>query len=98
MDEMLRILMTYIILTLFGLTYNTVVSWLDRHGYLEGYSSLAVVGGVMGVLAGLALIDWQFTLLALGAFACAGTPMVLGSIWRYASRRREAQESMRRLE
>lgn len=85
-------------LLIFGIIYNLIVARLERGGYLEGFTSLAVVGGVGMVLAGLAVINWQWALISLAAFASAGLPMVLGSMSRYARRRRDGQESMRRLD
>jgi hypothetical protein len=85
-------------LLVLGIIYNLIIARLERNGYLEGFTSLAVVGGVGMVLGGLALINWQWALISLAAFACAGLPMVVGSIGRYAQQRKEGQDSMRRLD
>lgn len=72
----------YAVLLLFGVGYNLLIAWLERRHYLHGHTALAVVGGVLITLAGVALVSWQAALLALGAFCASGIPMVLGSIWR----------------
>ena len=84
------------LLLAFGLLYNSLVGWLEREGYMEGYVSLSVVGGVAATLLIVALLDWQASALMLGAFCCSGLPMVLGSIWRYMRQRRKGQERIRR--
>jgi hypothetical protein len=74
--------------------YDLLVSWLKEHGYLDGYTSLAVAAGVAGVwLAGLWVI-WPLggaarVALAVcgGLFVPAGAPMMLGSIRRHVAAR-----------
>lgn len=79
-------------LILFGFLYNLVVSWLERRGYDEGYTALLVVAGVAVTLGGVAFIDERAAGLTLGAFACSGGWMVLGSWWRHVRARRRAQD------
>lgn len=81
-------------LLLFGIGYNALVAWLERKGYTEGYLSLIVALGVAMTLAGVAALNIEAALLALGAFAASGTPMIIGSIWRYLRRREEARRAM----
>ncbi len=90
------ILAVYACLLVFGVLYNQVVAYLERHKLLEGFVSLAVAGGCLAVLGGLAVFSWQFALLALGAFVAAGLPMGLGSIMRYALARKHMQDAVRR--
>jgi hypothetical protein len=82
-------------LLLFGFGYNALVAWLERCGYDEGYTSFLVVGGVLGTLGLLALLEWYAALLALWAFSCSGFAMVLGSWWRHVRAREAGQEAQR---
>jgi len=78
----------------FGYLYNLAVTWLERNGYDEGYTAMLVVGGSLATLAGVAIIDWQAAVLTLGAFACSGFWMVVGSWWRHVRRRKRSQEAL----
>jgi hypothetical protein len=82
-------------LVLFGVLYNQLIGWTERHGYLEGFTSLAVALGAAVTLGGVALLSWQAALLCLGAFTATGSPMIAGSIWRYISTRKTEQENER---
>ena len=87
------ILAIYLALVLFGIGYNRLIEAMQQRGYLEGFDSLAVVAGTLVTLGGLAVIWWPAAVLALGAFAASGLPMIGGSIWRYIQRR----ENVKRL-
>lgn len=89
------IVAVYSVLLALGCGYNALVAYAGRKGYLEGFTSLAVVVGVFATLGGVAVISWQAALLALGAFVASGLPMMAGSIGRYIRARKEAQESVR---
>ena len=89
------VIAVYLGLFVFGLGYNLAVSEFERKKFLEGFVSLAVVLGVLVTLGGVAVISWRAALLALGAFAASGAPMVAGSIWRYVQARGEAQRDVR---
>lgn len=80
---------TLVALFLFGWLYNHAVQWLERNGYEDGFTSLLVVGGTAVTLLGLAAIDPHAAMWAIACFAASGTPMVLGSIWRYLQRRKD---------
>jgi xanthine/uracil permease len=93
------------ILFSFGLIYNQAIGSLDRRGYLEGFTWLAVVLGVgttLAVVVGMAwrreYQGWQWGLLMLGGFAASGLPMAMGAIWRYVSARRADQSDLRRIQ
>lgn len=86
------------ILIAFGSLYNQAIAWAEKHGYLDGYVSIAVAVGVLITLSGIALIDCRAAILSIGAFAASGTPMILGSILRYAMRRQAAERAARELE
>ncbi len=80
------------LLVLFGIGYNLVVAEWERKKYLEGFTSLAVVAGVLITLLIEAGLNWQAAVLTLICFAASGLPMVIGSVWRYAKNRRKNQE------
>ena len=84
----------YLGLLLFGIGYNHLTAWLERNGYSEGYTAYLVVGGVGVTVAATSLLSMQWALVTAGAFAASGLPMVLGSMWRYMQRRREAREAI----
>lgn len=88
----------YMFLILFGIGYNALTAWMDRHGYMEGYTSLMVALGVLITLAPLAIISWQGVLLVLGGFVASGLPMIIGSITRYLHKRELAQREIARIE
>lgn len=89
------IVAVYGLLFLFGFLYNRFVEWLEKNNYDEGYTAFLVVGGVAVTLMGLALLDWQAALVALGAFAVSGFWMVVGSCQRHMQARRTAQKALR---
>jgi hypothetical protein len=88
----------YLVLVLFGIGYNSLTSWMEKHGYMEGYTSLMVALGVLITLAPLAIISWQGVLLVLGGFVASGLPMIIGSITRYLHKRELAQREIARIE
>jgi hypothetical protein len=81
-------------LLLFGIGYNALVAWLERRGYTEGFLSLIVALGVFVTLCGVAVLSIHAALLALGAFVATGTPMIIGSIIRYLSRREAMKQAI----
>jgi hypothetical protein len=83
-------------LLLFGVAYNWLVSWMQNKGYDEGYTAILVVIGNGMTLAIVALVDWRAAVLAAGAFACSGLPMVVGGWWRHVRARKHAQDLLRR--
>ena len=82
-------------LLLFGIGYNALVAWAERHGYTEGYMSLVVAAGVAVVLLAVAMVNWRSALITLIYFAAAGTPMIVGSIARHIRAREAAIRQMR---
>lgn len=80
----------------FGVAYNQITAWLDATGRADGYTSLLVVGGVLGtlVLASF-VIGLQPALWVLLFFALSGLPMMLGDIWRHTD---ERQRQMQRVQ
>lgn len=74
-------------LLLFGIGYNSLVAWMQRRGYAEGYLGLIVALGVLVTLCGVAILSIQAALITLAAFIASGTPMIAGSILRYVNKR-----------
>lgn len=81
------------VLILFGILYDWLASYLHQKGHSEGYTSLLVVGGVLvTILAAGFVIGWPAVIWLLILFACSGTPMVIGDIYRYAKARHEFEQ------
>lgn len=85
----------YLLLVMFGIGYNLLIAWLEEKHYLNGYTSLAVVVGVLVTVGMTAVISWQFALITAGAFLASGTPMILGSTWRHIRERERELERLR---
>lgn len=77
------IAVTAVLLFLFGLAFNQVVTYLHRKGINEGFTWLEVVVGVAVVIiaAGFTL-GWGATILLFIYMAAAGVWMAAGDIWR----------------
>jgi hypothetical protein len=84
------------LLFLFGFGYDRLVGWMERNGYDEGYTAILVVVGTLVTLGGVALVDWQAAVLALGAFAFSGFWMCVGSWWRHVQKRKHGQKRIRK--
>lgn len=82
-------------LLMFGAYYDSLMTRLADHK--DPYISIFVAGGVAVTLGLIAVIDWRAAVLALGAFACSGLPMVAGSIRRNMERQKQAIDDLRRL-
>jgi predicted tellurium resistance membrane protein TerC len=73
----------YLALLLFGIAYNWLTAWAEKTGFIKGYTSLFVVGGVAVTVAATAVISLAFALITAGAFIASGTPMIVGSMIRH---------------
>jgi len=82
----------YLALLLFGVGYNWLTSQAEKTGFIRGYTSLFVVGGVVVTLAASAVISLAFALVTAGAFVFSGAPMIVGSMIRHK------REEMRQLQ
>lgn len=89
-----QVLAVYGGLLVFGVLYNLLIHYLEKRGYLEGFVSIAVAAGCLVTVIGTALIVWQFAFLLLGAFVMSGSPMIVGSIYRYVRNRERSQRRM----
>lgn len=81
------LLVTLAALFFFGVAYNAMIEKMG--GKKDGYTALLVVAGVIGTLAGVAVISWQAAVLTGVAFVFSGAPMIIGDVHR-AIRAREA--------
>jgi hypothetical protein len=84
-------------LLLFGLAFDQVTAWIERSGYLEGFTSLLVAAGVIFTVAPFLFLSMHFALAVLGGFVASGSPMIVGSIIRYAQQRERARKEIARL-
>jgi hypothetical protein len=82
----------YLALLIFGIAYNWLTSQAEKTGFIKGYTSLFVVGGVAVTVAATAVISLAFALVTAGAFIASGTPMIVGSMIRHK------REELRQLE
>ncbi len=73
----------YLGLLLFGIGYNWLTSQAEKTGFIRGYTSLFVVGGVTVTIAATAVVSLPFALITAGAFVFSGTPMIVGSMIRH---------------
>ena len=77
------IIAIYLAMLLFGITYNCLTGQAEKTGFIKGYTSLFVVGGVAVTVAATAVISLAFALITAGAFIASGTPMIVGSMVRH---------------
>lgn len=83
-------------LLLFGIGYNWLVTTLEKSGHDQGYTSILVVGGVIvTIAASTPLIGLDAVVSLTLLFVASGTPMIVGSLLRYA-REREQIDAMNR--
>jgi len=85
----------YIFLLLVGIIFDQAVSYMERHGYLRGYTALMVAVGVGFTVGSLAILSPVWALITLGAFIASGTPMMVGSIYRHVRDREQELERLR---
>ena len=83
----------------FGISFNQLYNLGKRHGWTEPYTALWVALGVAITTTGIALldvlIDLNAGLIALIAFACTGSPMIVGDAARYVKSQQHEIESLR---
>jgi hypothetical protein len=97
---LIRVLIALPVLALAAVGYNWLIAHCGKHGYLDGYTALAVAVGCVGVLLVALWVVWPFgpvariaVAITAGMFVPAGVPMILGSIGRHVKAR--AQERSR---
>lgn len=90
-----------IFVALFGLSLlydRLVIRRGDRQGWLEPFTALTVVVGVLYTLAGVWAVDRKAAVLVFWAFVASGTPMILGDLERYLERVRNGDAALQGLE
>jgi len=70
----------------------------ERQGWLEPYTALTVVAGVLYTLAGVWTVDRKAAVLAFWMFVASGTPMIAGDLERYLERVRNGERVLINLE
>lgn len=80
-------------LVMFGAAYNALMARLGDDK--EGYTALFVALGVGVTITGVAIVSWHAALLALASFAASGSPMIIGSVYRYIRKRNSELERIR---
>ena len=92
------ILLTIGGLLLFGALYAILINWMRKTGYLEGYTAVMVVGGVIVTLIiNKAIHHPDPAVDFIGELACfgaSGAPMIVESFVDYARRRNEHIKSI----
>ena len=79
-------------LILLGIGYNLLTAWLERHGYMDGITSLVVALGVALTITPFTMISLPFVLMIAGGFIASGLPMIIGSLSRYLKQRDQARK------
>lgn len=79
----------------FGTGYNWFVGWLERRGGTESQTAYLVVGGVLvTLLFALRFVGLEASITTLIFFALTGTPMIIGSAWRYLKKKEEGRRML----
>lgn len=86
--EISQIIAVYLALFLFGILYDSVICFALLRKWLEGFTWVAAIFGVLVTLIGASfLIGFENGLLAGGAFSASGLIVCIGAIIRYIKAR-----------
>lgn len=66
----------------------------ERQGWLEPFTALSVVVGVLYTLVGVWLVDRRAAVTVFWAFVFSGTPMIVGDLERYLERVRNGDDAL----
>jgi len=78
----------------FGAWYNSAVSWMERHGPIEGFRAILVMFGVTVTGIGYVLLSSiESGVLLLMCFAASGLPMLIGDMLRAIRARQRDREA-----
>ena len=89
----------YIGLFVLSLLYDRlVIRRGDRQGWLEPFTALTVVAGVLYTLAAVWAVDRKAAVVTFWAFVASGTPMILGDLERYLERVRNGDAALQEME
>lgn len=90
---------SYILLFFVSLLYDRgVIRRGNRQGWLEPFTALSVVLGVVYTLIGVWSVDRKAAGKAFRAFAFSGLPMIAGDLERYLERVRNGDSALAALE
>lgn len=90
---------SYLLLFVISLLYDRgVIRRGDRQGWLEPFTALSVVLGVLYTLIGVWAVDRKAAVKAFWAFVFSGSPMILGDLERYLERVRNGDSALAGLE
>lgn len=82
-------------LFLISLIYDRlVIRRGDKQGWLEPFTALTVVVGVLYTLAGVWAVDRKAAVKVFWAFAFSGAPMIVGDLERYLERVRNGDSAL----
>lgn len=85
------------LLFVFGVIYNAAVSYLERRGWERGITALLVAFGSSVTLAPVIyLANFQSFADIIGLFVASGTPMIIGSLYRYLKEREAENEAIKK--
>ena len=81
------------LLFLTSVIYAIALEWSERRwGFVSAYTWLTVVIGVAYTLAGLALLSWQASVVALVVFGASSLPIIARSIINDVVQRNERMD------
>lgn len=66
----------------------------DKQGWLEPFTALTVVAGVLYTLIGVWAVDRKAAVKVFWAFAFSGAPMIVGDLERYLERVRNGDSAL----
>jgi hypothetical protein len=101
MAVLIRALIALPMLALAAVGYNWLIAYCGKHGYLDGYTALAVAVGCAGVLLVALWVVWPLgqpariaVAITAGLFVPAGAVMIIGSIGRHVKTRAQERSRM----
>jgi|WetSurMetagenome_2_1015567.scaffolds.fasta_scaffold436011_1 hypothetical protein len=101
MAVLMRALIALPVLVLAAVGYNWLIAYCEKHGYLDGYTALAVAMGCAGVLLVALWVVWPLgsaarlaVAIVAGLFVPAGAVMIIGSIGRHVKARAQERSRM----
>ena len=98
MEKVFLSILVWLVLFIFGLGYNAVVAYLERHEMEKGYVSFLVAGGVLvTLLLGGIVAGWDTAVVYLVMFSASGLAMIVGSVLRHAQQQSREREYFRQM-
>lgn len=92
---MKRLRIVYVWLFVLSLAYDRLIIRRGARGdWLEPYTALTVVAGVLYTLAGVWAVDRKAAVKTFWAFVFSGSPMIVGDLERYLERARNGDSAL----